>query len=61
MNPGNLVRNNDPTAITSQLRTRPDDSHFVHAADVPTFFAMTKKKDFLMHSNSATALGSVAE
>ena len=46
MNPGNLVRNDDPSAITSQLRTRPDDRNFVHAPDVPTFFRYDKEEGF---------------
>ncbi|MDA0214168.1 MAG: FAD-binding protein [Planctomycetota bacterium] len=46
LNPGNLVRNDDPSLITSQLRARPDDSHFVHAPDVPTFFRYEREEGF---------------
>ncbi len=39
MNPGNLVAPDDPTLITSKLRVRPDDRHFIHApSETQTFF-----------------------
>ncbi len=46
MNPGNLIHTDDPVAITSQLRVRPDDKQFVHAPDVPTFFRYEREEGF---------------
>jgi len=47
MNPGNLVAVDDPALITSRLRVRPDDRHFVHApADTQTFFRYENEGGF---------------
>ncbi len=46
LNPGILVDNDAPTAITSRLRVRPDDRHFVHAPPVPTFFSYEREEGF---------------
>ncbi|MSR69816.1 MAG: FAD-binding oxidoreductase [Phycisphaerales bacterium] len=46
LNPGILVDNNAPHQITSRLRVRPDDRHFVHAPSVATFFSYEREEGF---------------
>ncbi len=46
LNPGNLVNNDEPAALTSKLRVRPDDSHFVHPPSGPTFFNYEREEGF---------------
>ncbi len=46
LNPGNLVDNDDPALITHHLRVRPDDRHFVHAPEVPTFYRYEREEGF---------------
>ncbi len=46
LNPGILVENNAPEMITSKLRVRPDDRHFVHAPQVETFYGYEREEGF---------------
>ena len=43
LNPGNLVDNDRPDAITSRLRVRPDDARFVHAPTAPTYYSYERE------------------
>lgn len=49
LNPGNLVDNETPEAITSRLRVRPDDRSFVSAPAGPTFYSY-EREDGLGHA-----------
>lgn len=46
LNPGNLVQNDDPDLMTSQLRVRPDNVRFVQAEPVETFFRYDSTEGF---------------
>ena len=47
LNPGNLVDNDDPAMMTTHLRARPDDAHFVAAPQIPTFYRYEREEGLL--------------